>query len=144
MFLLVSVRHVGAHPGEHGVSIQISISLVKHFFGYLVYEIFLWPESWRGSLYIYLLSFPRFWTLSIERSSFLVWSILNSVTLKTNHMFSKRPKFTFAQSKRFPPKHNLPDRENNSSEQAVFWHEVKVLCCPPISLFYTGVTSVAK
>ena len=29
MFLLVSVRHVGAHPGEHqhGVSIQISISL---------------------------------------------------------------------------------------------------------------------
>ena len=28
MFLLVSVRHVGAHPGEHqhGVSIQISIS----------------------------------------------------------------------------------------------------------------------
>ena len=58
MFLLVSVRHVGAHPGEHGVSIQISISLVKHFFGYLVYEIFLWPESWRGSFYMYLLSFP--------------------------------------------------------------------------------------
>ena len=29
MFLLVSVRHVEAHPGEHqhGVSIQISISL---------------------------------------------------------------------------------------------------------------------
>ena len=34
MFLLVSVRHVGAHPGEHqhGVSIQISISLGKTFF----------------------------------------------------------------------------------------------------------------
>ena len=33
MFLLVSVRHVGAHPGEHqhGVSIQISISLGKTF-----------------------------------------------------------------------------------------------------------------
>jgi len=33
MFLLVSVRHVGAHPGEHqhGVSIQISVSLGKTF-----------------------------------------------------------------------------------------------------------------
>ena len=33
MRLLVSVRHVGAHPGEHqhGVSIQISISLGKTF-----------------------------------------------------------------------------------------------------------------
>ena len=33
MFLLVSVRHVGAHPDElqHGVSIQISISLGKTF-----------------------------------------------------------------------------------------------------------------
>ena len=39
---------------------------VKHFFRYLLYEIFLWPEYWRDSLHIYLLSFPRFWTLSIE------------------------------------------------------------------------------
>ena len=32
MFLLVSVRHVGAHPGhQHGVFIQISISLGKTF-----------------------------------------------------------------------------------------------------------------
>ena len=33
MFLLVSVLHVGAHPGErqHGVSIQISINLGKTF-----------------------------------------------------------------------------------------------------------------
>ena len=33
MFLMVSVLHVGAHPGEHqhGVSIQISISLGKTF-----------------------------------------------------------------------------------------------------------------
>ena len=59
---------------------------VKHFFGYLVYEIFLWPESWRGSLHIYLLSFPRFWILSIERFWFLFWSILNGVTLKTTNL----------------------------------------------------------
>ena len=33
MFLLVSVRHAGAHPGghQHGVSIQISINLDKTF-----------------------------------------------------------------------------------------------------------------
>ena len=33
LFLLVSVRHVGAHPDEyqHGVSIQISINLGKTF-----------------------------------------------------------------------------------------------------------------
>ena len=33
MFLLVSVRHVGAHPDElhHGVSIQSSINLDKAF-----------------------------------------------------------------------------------------------------------------
>ena len=33
MFLLVSVRHVGAHPGghQHGISIQISINLGKTF-----------------------------------------------------------------------------------------------------------------
>ena len=59
--------------------------LWKHFLGYLVYEIFLWPKSWRGSLYIYLLSFPRFWTLSIERFWFLFWSILNGVALKTTN-----------------------------------------------------------
>ena len=32
-------------------------------------------------------------------------------------------KITFAQSKRFPPEHNLPVREKNSLEQAAFWHE---------------------
>ena len=53
MFLLVSVRHAGAHPDElqHGVSIQSSINLGKHFHGYLEYELFLRAKSWRGSLY---------------------------------------------------------------------------------------------
>ena len=39
MFLLVSVRHVGAHPGEHqhGVSIQIPISLGKTFLRDILY-----------------------------------------------------------------------------------------------------------
>ena len=95
MFLLVSVRHVGAHPygHQHGFSIQISINLGKTFLRISRYGIFFWPESWRGSLYIYLLSFSRFRTLSIERFWFLLWSILNGVTLKTSNSccLSKRP-----------------------------------------------------
>ena len=39
-------------------------------------------DSLRGSLYMYLLSFPRFWTLSIERFWFLFWNIWNGVTPK--------------------------------------------------------------
>ena len=36
---------------------------------------------------MYLLSFPGFWTLSIERFWFLFWSILYGVTLKTSNMW---------------------------------------------------------
>ena len=57
---------------------------VKHLLGYLVYQLFLRPKSWRGSLYIYLLSFPRFWALFVEWFWFLFWSILDGVTLKTS------------------------------------------------------------
>ena len=66
----VSVRHVGAHPGgnKHGVSIQISIYLGKTFLRISRIRKILrfWLESSRGSLYIYLLSIPKFWTLSIN------------------------------------------------------------------------------
>ena len=61
--------------------------LLIHFFRYLVYEIFLWPESWWGSMPIYFLSLPWFWTLPIKR--FLFWSILNSVILKISNIQSK-------------------------------------------------------
>ena len=54
------------------------------------------------------------------------------------HDLIKRPKFKFPQSKRFPPKHNLRGRKNNSLEQAAFWHAIKVVCGLPIPLFYTG------
>jgi len=46
---------------------------VKHSFGYLVYRIFLWPEFWRGCLHIYLLSFPRYWTVLIFILIFFEW-----------------------------------------------------------------------
>ena len=70
MFLLVSRHHAGAHPvrHQHGVSIQISINLSKQ---YLAYKRLHRPESWRGSLHIYLLSGTCYWTLSIEHFLFL-------------------------------------------------------------------------
>ena len=66
-------------PSAMTVPIQVGISMaslykflyiwVKHFFGYLAYEIFLSPKFCWGSLYIYLLSFPGFWT-------FIYWTVL--------------------------------------------------------------------
>ena len=54
---------------------------------YLVYGIFFWPETWRGSLFILLppliCQIPDF--NCIERFWFLFWSILNGVTLKTSN-----------------------------------------------------------
>ena len=68
MFLLVSVRHVGAHPDElqHGVSIQISINLGKTFLRISrIRNIRDCDLNLGEGLCIF--SFPRFWTLSIER-----------------------------------------------------------------------------
>ena len=56
-----------------------------------------------------------------------------------NRGFTVSGKTLFAQSKCFPPEHNLLVREKHSLEQAAFWHEVKVVCCPPTPLFtYEG------
>ena len=56
--------NVDAHRDgpQHGVSIQISINWVKNLSAYLAQEKLLWPEYWRESLHICLLSFSRFWT----------------------------------------------------------------------------------
>ena len=67
MFLLVSGR-------QHIVSIQISINSGK--------------KNFSAISHIYLLSLPRFWTLSIESVWFAFWSILNGMTLKTSNTFT--------------------------------------------------------
>ena len=87
MFLLVSVRHVGAHPGEHqhGVSIQISISLGKTFLR--ISRIRNIPLTWiLARVFVYVPPFISqildfiYWTVLI-----FIWSILNGVTLKTSN-----------------------------------------------------------
>ena len=76
-----------AHPDghRHGVSIQISINFLKTFFR--ISRIRNIPLTWilARVFACYLLSFPRFWSLSIGRFWFWFWSILNVVTLKTGH-----------------------------------------------------------
>ena len=75
MFLSVSVRHVGAHPGgpQHGVSIQISINLGKTFLPISrIRNILLTWILARNLVYIYLISHPRFRTLSIDTVSIFV------------------------------------------------------------------------
>ena len=54
--------------------------LWKHFVGYLVYEILLWPESWRGSFHIYLLSFARL-IIIIIILDFIYWTVLTFILI---------------------------------------------------------------
>ena len=99
-------------PSDVLVPIQVGTSMaspykspeiwVIHFFGYLVYGIFFWPESWRESLYIYLLSFPRFRTLSIERVWFLFWSLLNEKTSNCGRRESERCAKTWPSGQALP------------------------------------------
>ena len=87
MFLLVSLRHVGAHPGghQHDVSIQISINFVKTFLR--ISRIRNIPLTWiLARVFAYLPPFISqildfiYWTVLI-----FIRSILNGVTLKTSN-----------------------------------------------------------
>ena len=85
MFLLVSGRHVGAHPDghQHGVPRCLwrpHTNLYK--FGGKASPHILQKKNWRESLHSHLLSFVRFWTSSVQ--TVLIF-ILNGVTLKTSN-----------------------------------------------------------
>jgi len=87
MFLLVSGHHVGAHTDghQHGVSIQISINLGKKFLRIsrirkiavtrILARVFAYLPSFISQILDFI-----YW-----RFSFLFWSILNCVTLKTSN-----------------------------------------------------------
>ena len=72
MFLLVSARHVGAHPDEHqhGVPIQISINMGKTFLRIYSFD----PNLGEGLCIFTSFHFPDSGK-SIERFWFLFWSI---------------------------------------------------------------------
>ena len=84
MFLLVSGRHVGAHPDGHqyGGSIQISINLGKKFLRIICIRKI--AVTW-NLVRVFAYS-PSFFSLNLD---FIYWMILifilNSVTLKTSN-----------------------------------------------------------
>ena len=87
MFLLVSVRHVGAHPDElqHGVSIQSSINLGKTFLR--IPRIRIIPSAQiLARVFVYLPpSISQILDFNCRMVLILFWSILNGVTLKTSN-----------------------------------------------------------
>ena len=96
-------------PSAMLVSIQVSTSMaspykslqicVKHFYGYLVYGIFFWLESLRGTWYIYLLSFPRFRTYLLNGFDFyfdlfwMVWHWKPAIYKAWDAMFHHQMKY---------------------------------------------------
>ena len=73
MFLLVPSGHLCAPRRDiNMMSPYKALSIwVKRFSEYLAYKLCHRPDSWRGFLHIYLLSFPRFWTFCIDWFAFL-------------------------------------------------------------------------
>ena len=62
--------------------------------------------------------------ISHNEQLYILKEVENQYVCHDLSVWNRRQKFTFAQSKGFPLKHKLPIRENNSLEQAAFWHEV--------------------
>ena len=69
--------------------------------------------------------------ISRNEELYISKEVENQYTRHDHSVWKKRQNFTFARSKRFSPKFNLPVRENNFEEQAAFWHKVKVVSCLP-------------
>ena len=67
MFLLVSFRRrpeqMGTNIASPYKALRIKVNYCPQYFAY---EKFNQPETWRTSLYIHLLTFPVFWTVSIN------------------------------------------------------------------------------
>ena len=81
-------------------------------------------ESFRFRMHFGEIKQPKTLLISRNEQLYILKEVENQYMCHDLSVWNKRQKFTFAQSKGFPPKHNLPIRENNSLEQAAFWHEV--------------------
>ena len=68
IFLLVSGGNICATPRDTNMASPYKALKiwVKPFSKYLTYEMLHRPDSLRGSLYVYLLSFPRFGAFCFE------------------------------------------------------------------------------
>ena len=73
MYLLASAGHICAPQSDTNMASPYKAleKWVKRFSEYLAYELPHRPDSWQGYFFIYLLSFPRFRTFSIDWFAFL-------------------------------------------------------------------------
>ena len=103
MFLLVSVRHVGAHPDEHqhGVSIQISINLGKTFLR--ISRIRNIPLTWiLARVFAYLPPFISqildfiYWTVLIFILIYFEWRDSENQQFGWHHNIFSRPSLGLA------------------------------------------------
>ena len=83
---------------------------------------------------------PKTLLISRNEQLYILKEVENQYVCHDLSVWNKQQKFTFAQSKGFPPKHNLPIRENNSLEQAAFWH--KVPTPSPLFLHYVSQLNI--
>ena len=89
-------------------------------------------ELFRSRVHFGEIKQPKTLLISHNEQLYILKEVENQYVCHDLSVWNRGQKFTFAQSKGFPLKHKLPIRENNSLEQAAFWHGVPT----PPPLFY--------
>ena len=106
MFLLVSVRHVGAHPDElqHGVSIQSSINLGKTFPRISRIRIISSTQI-LARVFVYLLPFiSQILDLNCRMVLMFILIFFGCVTLKTSNISTRAAKPLAARNEGVSPR----------------------------------------
>ena len=122
MFLLVSVRHVGAHLGEHqhGVSIQISISLGKTFLR--ISRIRNIPLTWiLARVFVYV---PPFNSQILD---FIYWTILIFILIYFEWRDTENQKYLIQPRVKYILKWQRGKNKNRSHwvENCLSWHFIE-------------------
>ena len=115
MFLLVSVRHVGVHPGElqHGVSIQISISLGKTFLR--ISRIRNIPLTWiLARVFVYV---PPFISQILD---FIYWTVLIFILIYFEWCDTQNQQYIKHETQCFITRWNTEKRVGNTTRSGVF------------------------
>ena len=115
MFLLVSVRHVGAHPGghQHGVSIQISINLGKTFLR--ISRIRNIPLTWiLARVFVYV---PPFISQILD---FIYWTVLIFILIYFEWCDTQNQQYIKHETQCFITRWNTEKRVGNTTRSGVF------------------------
>ena len=115
MFLLVSVRHVGAHPGgqQHGVAIQIPVNLGKTFLrNSRIRNILLTRILAR--VFVYL---PPFISQILD---FIYWTVLIFILIYFEWCDTQNQQYIKHETQCFITRWNTEKRVGNTTRSGVF------------------------